>query len=57
MGHVQGDLSTLEVYVYNDVEDAFYVHHDLVLPSFPLALGKLMMLYVLRYFLMLCYIR
>ena len=53
MGHVQGDLSTLEVYVYNDVEDAFYVHHDLVLPSFPLALGKLMMLHVLRYFLML----
>lgn len=38
VGHVQGDLSTLEVYVYNDVEDAFYVHHDLVLPSFPLAL-------------------
>ena len=57
VGHVQGDLSTLEVYVYNDVEDAFYVHHDLVLPSFPLALGKLMMLHVLRYFLMLCYIR
>lgn len=24
--------------VYNDVEDAFYVHHDVLLPSFPLAL-------------------
>ena len=24
--------------VYNDVEDAFYIHHDLLLPSFPLAL-------------------
>jgi len=37
-GHVEGDAATLEVYVYNDVEDAFYVHHDIVLPSFPLAL-------------------
>lgn len=24
--------------VYNDVEDAFYIHHDIILPSFPLAL-------------------
>ena len=52
-GHVEGDSSTLEVligsshldpilklqvYVYNDVEDALYVHHDILLPSFPLAL-------------------
>jgi len=37
-GHVEGDSSSLEVYVYNDVEDAFYVHHDVLLPSFPLAL-------------------
>lgn len=36
-GHVEGDSSTLEVYVYNDVEDALYVHHDILLPSFPLA--------------------
>ena len=27
-----------QVYVYNDVEDALYVHHDILLPSFPLAL-------------------
>ena len=26
------------VLVYNDVEDAFYVHHDVLLPSFPMAL-------------------
>ena len=26
------------VSVYNDVEDALYVHHDILLPSFPLAL-------------------
>ena len=37
-GHVEGDSSTLEVYVYNDVEDALYVHHDILLQSFPLAL-------------------
>jgi len=37
-GHVEGDAATLEVYVYNDVEDALYVHHDIVLPSLPLAL-------------------
>merc|ERR1719341_861624 len=28
----------LEDYVYNDVEDALYVHHDIQLPAFPLAL-------------------
>merc|ERR1712226_505779 len=37
-GHVEGDSATLEVYVYNDVEDALYVHHDILLPSLPLAL-------------------
>ncbi|TRY73816.1 hypothetical protein TCAL_02578 [Tigriopus californicus] len=38
VGHIEGDAPTLEIYVYNDVEDAFYVHHDVLLPSFPLAL-------------------
>jgi len=38
VGHVEGNASILEVYVYNDVEDAFYVHHDVLLPSFPMAL-------------------
>ena len=38
-GHVEGDSATLDVYVYNDVEDALYVHHDIILPSLPLALG------------------
>jgi len=37
-GHVEGDSSTLEVWVYNDVEDALYIHHDILLPSFPMAL-------------------
>ena len=39
-GHVEGDAAMLEVYVYNDVEDALYVHHDILLPSLPLALGR-----------------
>ena len=37
-GHVDGDSSTLEIYIYNDVEDALYVHHDILLQSFSLAL-------------------
>lgn len=37
-GHVQGENSTLEVFIYNDTEDVLYVHHDILLPSFPLAL-------------------
>jgi hypothetical protein len=40
-GHVEGDAAMLEVYVYNDVEDALYVHHDILLPSLPLALGRI----------------
>jgi len=38
VGHVDGDASILEVYVYNDDEDALYVHHDILLPSFPMTL-------------------
>lgn len=38
VGHVEGDCPSLEVYIYNDTEDALYVHHDILLPSFPLAL-------------------
>ncbi|KAG5884791.1 hypothetical protein JTB14_010854 [Gonioctena quinquepunctata] len=38
VGHVEGDSSILEVYVYNEEEGSLYVHHDIVLPSFPLCL-------------------
>jgi len=38
VGHIEGDAALLEVYVYNDVEDALYVHHDVLLPSFPMAI-------------------
>ena len=37
-GHVEGDSAMVEVYVYNDVEDALYIHHDIMLQSFPLTL-------------------
>lgn len=36
VGHVEKDINILEVYLYNNEEDSFYVHHDYILPSFPL---------------------
>ncbi|KAJ8869490.1 hypothetical protein PR048_028481 [Dryococelus australis] len=38
VGHVDGDASILEVYVYNHDEGSLYVHHDVLLPSIPLCL-------------------
>lgn len=38
VGHVDDDASSLEVYVYNEEENSFYVHHDFLLPSFPLCI-------------------
>nr|XP_033335424.1 periodic tryptophan protein 1 homolog [Megalopta genalis] len=38
IGHVDGDASILEIYVYNEAEDSFYCHHDILLPSFPLCI-------------------
>lgn len=31
-------MSHLEIYIYDESEDNLYVHHDLMLPSFPLCL-------------------
>ncbi|XP_054716025.1 periodic tryptophan protein 1 homolog isoform X2 [Uloborus diversus] len=38
VGHIEDESSVLEIYVYNKNEDAFYVHHDIVLPAYPIAL-------------------
>ncbi|PIK51792.1 hypothetical protein BSL78_11316 [Apostichopus japonicus] len=38
VGRTEEDGAILEVYVFNEEEDSLYVHHDLLLPSFPLAL-------------------
>lgn len=34
----EDDLSQLEVHVYDETEENLYVHHDLMLPAFPLCL-------------------
>ncbi|XP_035679787.1 periodic tryptophan protein 1 homolog [Branchiostoma floridae] len=38
VGRAEEDCSILEVYIYNEDEKVQYVHHDLILPAFPLAL-------------------
>lgn len=34
----EDEVSHLDVYIYNDGEENLYVHHDILLPSFPLCL-------------------
>ncbi|KAF5337901.1 hypothetical protein D9758_013097 [Tetrapyrgos nigripes] len=34
----EDEISQLEIYVYEESEDNLYVHHDLMLPNFPLCL-------------------
>ncbi|ALC42755.1 nclb [Drosophila busckii] len=38
VGHVQDDASSMEVWVFNQEEEALYTHHDFLLPSFPLCI-------------------
>ena len=37
--HAEDDYSCLEVYVYDAKQGSLYVHHDIALPAFPLALA------------------
>ncbi len=37
-GHFDEDICSLNVYVYNRPDRHFYIHHDLMLPSYPVCL-------------------
>lgn len=38
IGIVEDESSNIEFYVYNEAEDQFFIHHDIMLPTMPLCL-------------------
>lgn len=40
-GKTEDEVSYLEAYVYDTLEDQFYVHHDIMLPAVPLCIESI----------------
>lgn len=39
--HSEDDISHLDMYIYEEKEENLYVHHDIMLPTFPLSIAWL----------------
>lgn len=41
VGHSDEDQSTLEFHIYNEDDGSFFLHHDIILPAYPLSVAWL----------------